>query len=110
MSRACGCRCTCAGPSSPFTFCVFRTRIATCCCSLYIILITLNLKQALISYQDYHMLLLTLARRPGVAVGTRSLLPTTHLDITVTVLELAGATNGPCSQTPFRVSFCAAHS
>jgi arylsulfatase A-like enzyme len=34
-------------------------------------------------------------RGPGVAVGTLSLLPTTHLDITVTVLELAGATHGP---------------
>ena len=34
-------------------------------------------------------------RGPGVAVGTQSLLPTTHLDITVTVLEIAGAVTGP---------------
>eukprot|EP01051_Picozoa_sp_SAG22_P026330 SAG22_NODE_8255_length_670_cov_1.150613_2_plen_160_part_01 len=36
-------------------------------------------------------------RGPGVPQGVISKLPTTHLDITATIVALAGATNGPAT-------------
>ena len=38
-------------------------------------------------------------RGPGVPQGVISKLPTTHLDITATILELTGTTNGPATPT-----------
>lgn len=38
-------------------------------------------------------------RGPGVPEGVISKLPTTHLDITATILELTGTTDGPATPT-----------